>query len=72
MPSLILKKINPFSSILHRLSPTWEHLTRKNSLLKKIDTPPEGPTWKCHTFVIQGDLLDYNSEPLTEEVDLWY
>jgi len=44
----------------------------KNTFLKKIDSLPEGPAWKCHTFVIQSDLLDYNGELLKEEVDLWY
>ncbi|KAI0058658.1 hypothetical protein BV25DRAFT_1871945 [Artomyces pyxidatus] len=41
------------------------------SFLKKIDALPRGPKWECETLVVEGDLLDENGKPKTEEVELW-
>ncbi|KIJ42681.1 hypothetical protein M422DRAFT_254117 [Sphaerobolus stellatus SS14] len=43
----------------------------KRTLLDKIDGLPMGLGWKCYSFTVQGDLMDYNGECLTEELDIW-
>ncbi|KAF8512349.1 hypothetical protein JB92DRAFT_2723501, partial [Gautieria morchelliformis] len=42
------------------------------TLLQNIDKLPQGPTWKCRTITVKGDFLDENSEPIEEELDIWY
>lgn len=40
-------------------------------LHQKIDDFLKGPKWICKTITIEGDELDANRNPLTEEVNLW-
>ncbi|KLO06143.1 hypothetical protein SCHPADRAFT_986881, partial [Schizopora paradoxa] len=40
-------------------------------LLERIDDLPKGPDWFCESITIEGDELDANGKPITEEVELW-
>ncbi|KIJ55985.1 hypothetical protein M422DRAFT_150938 [Sphaerobolus stellatus SS14] len=44
----------------------------KRNFLEKIDLLPGGAGWTCYSFAIRGDILDYNGECITEELDIWY
>ncbi|KIJ50249.1 hypothetical protein M422DRAFT_245496 [Sphaerobolus stellatus SS14] len=44
----------------------------KHNLLEKVDSLPGGAGWTCYSFSIRGDMLDYNGERITEELDIWF
>lgn len=43
----------------------------QNLMTVFIDKLPTGPEWTCEVFELQGDLLDEQGNPRTEEVELW-
>jgi len=42
------------------------------SLLKKIDSLPAKPKWKCEAIEVKGNVIGADGEPVTEIVELWF
>lgn len=40
--------------------------------MKKVDQLPTGPAWQCHVIKAEGDLLDEEGLPRTEDLELWF
>jgi len=40
--------------------------------LKKVDTLPTGPEWKCSIVDVAGDRLDDEGNTMREELELWH
>lgn len=53
---------------MQKVKPSFKNA---RELLKKIDNLPAGPAFRCEQFVIEGDLLDSEGNPMTEETEMW-
>ena len=42
------------------------------SLLKKIDSLPARPRWKCELIKVEGNAIGADGKPATESVELWF
>ena len=42
------------------------------TLLKKIDSLPAEPRWKCETIEVKGNVIGTDEKPATESVELWF
>jgi Plavaka transposase len=41
-------------------------------LLKKIDSLPTKPEWKCETIEVKGNVIGVDGKFKTEDVELWF
>ncbi|KAI5895357.1 uncharacterized protein SCHCODRAFT_02665716 [Schizophyllum commune H4-8] len=43
----------------------------KDGLFKFVDTLPQAPAWSCRRWIVPGNVLGPDGQPLTEEIELW-
>ncbi|KAL1663369.1 hypothetical protein GGF50DRAFT_57064 [Schizophyllum commune] len=43
----------------------------KYGLFKFVDTLPQAPAWSCRRWIVPGNVLGPDGQPLTEEIELW-
>ncbi|KAF8870929.1 hypothetical protein BD779DRAFT_1614010 [Infundibulicybe gibba] len=54
---------------IDRVNPLF---STKNKLLEAIDSLPGGVQWNLHKVQLTGDLMDEDSKPLHEDLELWW
>ncbi|KAI4518989.1 hypothetical protein K525DRAFT_241751 [Schizophyllum commune Loenen D] len=43
----------------------------KRSFLQFIDKLPQAPAWSCRSWSVEGNIMDKNGNPMTEDIELW-